>query len=217
LFGRNKNNNVCYAQRQNKKDYCLDGNCIDLEEDFIIRNALHKDLPEVARIIVESFYVANPMFNSYHFLRELARVQNNFPYADENHIMLVACSKETGEVVGFCDLDNRPPKIANPPPRPYLSDLAVSTTFRRKGVASALVIACEVKSEDHWKKPFMYLRVEAQNKPALHMYSNLGYVFEEHSYFGVKDTTMLLRRDFVESTSTTTKMKAPAAEPIIVL
>ena len=83
----------------------------------------------------------------------------------------------------------------NDAPRPYLSDLAVHKNFRRRGVAKALIRKCEEESKA-WNKNELFLRVEQKNDGALKMYSDLGYVSLDHPYFGVKDTTILLKRDF---------------------
>ena len=61
-----------------------------------------------------------------------------------------------------------------------------------------MIIACEIIAE-RWKKDELFLRVEATNEAALLMYSTLGYSFIEHPFFGVKDTTMLLRRELTVS------------------
>mmetsp|Transcript_21762 Transcript_21762/g.33267 ORF Transcript_21762/g.33267 Transcript_21762/m.33267 type:complete len:310 (-) Transcript_21762:94-1023(-) len=169
---------------------------IDSGLGFTIREAKYSDLPDVSRIIVEAFYPIKPLFNHYHMIKELARIQNNFPYDDTKHSMLVAVSNADNKtVVAFVDIDAREPKTKLPmnPPRPYLSDLAVDIYWRRKGIASALIVACEMIVEG-WGENYLNLRVEAANEPALTMYARLGYSFVEHHWFGKKDTTMLLRR-----------------------
>ena len=129
-------------------------------------------------------------------------MQSNFPYNNELHEFFVACSTNTvdgtmGEIIGFVDVDSRPldkSKEKDGPPRPYLSDLAVHTGWRRKGVARALIQKCEEKAKT-WKKCELYLRVEEKNQPALQMYHSLGYDAIPHHFFGVKDTTILLKRE----------------------
>ena len=46
----------------------------------------------------------------------------------------------------------------------------------------------------------LYLRVERTNDGALSMYGSLGYDVVPHEYFGVRDTTLLLRRALVDDT-----------------
>jgi ribosomal protein S18 acetylase RimI-like enzyme len=103
------------------------------------------ELHPVSDLVVQSFYnnQKQDVFKHMYRLAELNRLQQNFPYADQGrHRMLVAVSKATSEIVGFCDVDNRPstPNIHyKHNPRPILSDLMVSPEFRRKGIARQLV------------------------------------------------------------------------------
>jgi len=140
----------------------------------------------------------------YHRMLELDRVQNNFPYDSSKHEYFVACCPE-GKVIGFVDIDARPSARKDAPPRPYLSDLAVSSKWRRKGIASRLVERCEVKAHAMGKGK-MYLRVEGNNDAALRMYcENMAYEKRQHPVFGVKDTTILLRCDLQERLEMTNK------------
>lgn len=170
---------------------------LDSDLGFSIREAAYQDLSTVAHILVESFYPPTPaVFKHYNLIKELARIQGNFPYDNSKHTMLVAVSTDE-TVIGFCDIDSRHvPGVDKfkTAPRPYLSDLAVDFNWRRKGIASSLVVACELVAEK-WNEDHLHLRVEAANSAALCMYAALGYHFIEHPYFGVKDTTMLLRRN----------------------
>eukprot|EP00560_Eucampia_antarctica_P006153 CAMPEP_0197824466 /NCGR_PEP_ID=MMETSP1437-20131217/1697_1 /TAXON_ID=49252 ORGANISM="Eucampia antarctica, Strain CCMP1452" /NCGR_SAMPLE_ID=MMETSP1437 /ASSEMBLY_ACC=CAM_ASM_001096 /LENGTH=106 /DNA_ID=CAMNT_0043424091 /DNA_START=648 /DNA_END=968 /DNA_ORIENTATION=+ len=77
------------------------------------------------------------------------------------------------------------------PPRPYLSDLAVDSNFRRRGIAKALIKKCERVAKDIMKSDELYLRVERSNQPGLAMYKGLGYDSITHPVFGVEDTTAL--------------------------
>mmetsp|Transcript_23533 Transcript_23533/g.53705 ORF Transcript_23533/g.53705 Transcript_23533/m.53705 type:complete len:148 (+) Transcript_23533:797-1240(+) len=106
---------------------------------------------------------------------------------------------ETGKIIGFCDVDSRPPRVTPAAPRPYLSDLAVRVDWKRRGVATALIRKCEERSRDIWHRGCLYLRVESANERALRMYEGFDYVVEPHPVFGKgSDTTILLRRDFIE-------------------
>ena len=133
----------------------------------------------------------------YHRMLELDRVQNNFPYDSSRHDYFVACCPE-GKIIGFVDIDARLSARKDAPPRPYLSDLAVSSKWRRRGIASRLVERCEAKAREMGKSK-MYLRVEGDNDAALRMYcNNMAYAKRRHPVFGVKDTTILLRCDLQE-------------------
>mmetsp|Transcript_24710 Transcript_24710/g.49149 ORF Transcript_24710/g.49149 Transcript_24710/m.49149 type:complete len:304 (+) Transcript_24710:90-1001(+) len=163
---------------------------------FIIREAFYSDLPFAAHILVDGFYTRS-ILNHAHRLGELSRLQNNFPYSHPNHKMFVAIDpNDKGRIIGFCDVDARPPRIKPAAPRPYLSDLAVRSDWKRRGVATALVRRCE-ECAGVWDMKNLYLRVESSNTRALDMYEGFGYVVEPHPEFGKgRDHTILLRRDF---------------------
>eukprot|EP00568_Trieres_chinensis_P004927 CAMPEP_0183293428 /NCGR_PEP_ID=MMETSP0160_2-20130417/2116_1 /TAXON_ID=2839 ORGANISM="Odontella Sinensis, Strain Grunow 1884" /NCGR_SAMPLE_ID=MMETSP0160_2 /ASSEMBLY_ACC=CAM_ASM_000250 /LENGTH=288 /DNA_ID=CAMNT_0025454543 /DNA_START=101 /DNA_END=967 /DNA_ORIENTATION=- len=159
---------------------------------FYVRKGKFSDLRAVADIFMDAFYEPNSIMYHYHRMLELDRIQNNFPYDDKWHDFFVACSSSSDDVVAFVDVDARPSNRRDAPPRPYLSDLAVRKEWRRKGIATHLVVRCEEKTKemgyDH-----MYLRVEQSNDAALNMYEKMDYVKQDHPFFGVKDTTTLLR------------------------
>jgi len=157
-------------------------------------------LGNVADILINSFYNPSSIVRPYLFLSELSRLQGNFPYDDDKHTFFIACvsDEESETIIGFVDVDTRPRKKENDAPRPYLSDLAVRPLYRRKGAAKKLIQNCESVVKE-WGHDKLYLRVERKNNAALKMYKDLGYESLEHPYFGVKDTTILLKRDFIES------------------
>eukprot|EP00566_Odontella_aurita_P019732 CAMPEP_0113594608 /NCGR_PEP_ID=MMETSP0015_2-20120614/39177_1 /TAXON_ID=2838 /ORGANISM="Odontella" /LENGTH=305 /DNA_ID=CAMNT_0000501635 /DNA_START=266 /DNA_END=1181 /DNA_ORIENTATION=+ /assembly_acc=CAM_ASM_000160 len=163
-------------------------------EGFYVRSARFKDLNAVANIFVDSFYDPKSMLKHYYRMLELDRIQNNFPYDSEWHEYYVACSSEDDSVIAFVDVDARklPPHWGmSAPPRPYLSDLAVRDDWRRRGVATQMVVHCEDKARAMGYNR-LFLRVEGDNDAALSMYARMGYKVQEHPYFGVKDTTTLL-------------------------
>ncbi len=181
---------------------------------FYIRNALYSDLGQVANILIESFYNPSIVVRQYLYLSELSRLQGNFPYSAKDHSFFIACEKQhqssslpassrsgKEKIIGFVDVDARPGKKESDAPRPYLSDLAVLPSFRRRGVAQRLINECE-KEVKLWGNDELYLRVERKNDGALKMYSRLGYEAMDHHYFGVKDTTILLRRGFIDAHET---------------
>jgi ribosomal protein S18 acetylase RimI-like enzyme len=100
-------------------------------------------------------------------------------------------------IVGFVEVDSRPGKKQNDPPRPYLSDLAVHRNYRRNGIARALIETCEKHVLEGWKERCLYLRVDRENYAARNMYMKLGYEWQPHDYFGHgRDTTMLLKKQW---------------------
>ena len=56
----------------------------------------------------------------------------------------------------------------------YIDDVAVSDSFRRKGVAQALMTALEEKAA-RLDLAFISLEVRQSNLPAIELYSKLGY------------------------------------------
>jgi ribosomal protein S18 acetylase RimI-like enzyme len=126
-------------------------------------------------------------------LGELNRLQQNFPYNDEKHSMFVASCRSSQKIVAFVDIDARPGKRLQDPPRPYLSDLSVDPDWRRNGIASHLIEECE-RLAVRMGKNELYIRVERNNTPAIYMYQGLGYEAQPHHYFGVVDTTILLNK-----------------------
>ena len=166
---------------------------------FLFPNMLYifyknKDLTQAANLVVKGFYPPSPIMKYFHQIKELDRLQSNFPYDDSNHSMYVAVSKiDNKTVIGFVDIDFRRTKRRYAPPRPYLSDLVVSEKWRRRGIAKNLILTCERRALQLREKT-LYLRVEQSNSKALNMYYSLGYDFEPSKIFGVIDTTMLLKR-----------------------
>eukprot|EP00977_Amphora_coffeiformis_P027386 scaffold34608_cov172-Amphora_coffeaeformis.AAC.6 len=154
-----------------------------------IRDSLYGELKDAVDVILESFYAdAKPPWNHMYRLAELNRLQQGFPYADrEMHRMLVAVAKDEGRgrerIVGFCDCDLRKPNQNTSyrfNPRPYISDLCVSPSIRRQGVANRLVEYCEEFCKNSGKDE-AYIRVERENVAAVTLYTNLGYLeYENH-------------------------------------
>jgi ribosomal protein S18 acetylase RimI-like enzyme len=152
-------------------------------------------------------------------------LESTYPYRNifgkvVKHDMLTACRYPDGKVIGFCEVDDQPPgtfktgsnnnnnnkkKEDNPreAPRPYMCNLAVDRQWTRKGVAKALVKACEdIVLSDEWRRqkvddyasdtdtskstcspanshdhqPKLHLKVRSQNEAALQLYRSLGYI-----------------------------------------
>jgi ribosomal protein S18 acetylase RimI-like enzyme len=193
---------------------------------YTIRDCAYADLHRVADLILSSFYdpsVASPWRQLYR-MGELNRIQQGFAYPAQrdSHRMLVAivgaaaAQKEpvttggpgSGQIVGFCDVDGRPP---NRPtgfaynPRPYLSDLCTDPAHRRQGVAKALVEQCEAYCRDVLNEPFVYIRVERHNDAAIRLYEGMGYrTVEDESETDPTASIAVTGRVFADPSSSTT-------------
>jgi ribosomal protein S18 acetylase RimI-like enzyme len=73
---------------------------------------------------------------------------------------------EAGEMVGFIAGDPRQSKGVV-----WIATIAVDPRFRRRGIGSALMLACEERA----RLPIMKLSVRISNQGAISMYQKLGY------------------------------------------
>mmetsp|Transcript_34500 Transcript_34500/g.83498 ORF Transcript_34500/g.83498 Transcript_34500/m.83498 type:complete len:111 (+) Transcript_34500:617-949(+) len=102
---------------------------------------------------------------------------------------------DDGQVVAFCEVDNRPPGgEINPAPRPYISNLVVDEEFRRMGSATALVGESESIVRG-WGKPRLHLRVFDDNVAARALYQHCGYVEESRRDNSDGTCVLLLGKD----------------------
>ncbi|GAB4302959.1 MAG: N-acetyltransferase [Oscillatoriaceae cyanobacterium] len=79
-------------------------------------------------------------------------------------------------VVGTVEIGVRSLELWTPgaSPQIYVSNLAVAPAYRRQGVASQLLIACEAIARQ-WGAHDLYLHVLQDNRSARRLYFNLGY------------------------------------------
>lgn len=110
--------------------------------------------------------------------------------------MFVACHSGNGKVLGFaevdtcslkneqcnelkeCGLDDDLSTSNGALPRPYMYNLAVDKSWKRKGIASSLVDACETfvaSIQGEMDPRWLYLRVRKSNYEAIALYQSLGY------------------------------------------
>lgn len=106
--------------------------------------------------------------------------------------MIVACDAKRGRVVGFAEVDARslaPTDSASGSGgdgapddallRSYMYNLAVDKGWKRRGVASALIGACEEfvsgAHDGSCVERRLYLRVRKSNRAAVALYEKLGY------------------------------------------
>ena len=171
------------------------------QKQYRIQQAKYSHMTQVAEIMTHAFHPElddNPIFRKLRVLLEMDRLQSNFPYDDPNHsyLVIVSSSQQHGgeEIVGFCDIDYRSPTNYDTNPfsmldpsssnhvirhRPYLSDLAIHPSHRRRGLASLLMSQVEEMTKNRGGKE-LYLGVAEENAGALKMYDGRGYGVLDH-------------------------------------
>ena len=150
--------------------------------NFKIRAAQVEDLNTLAEILADSFHVQQGIFGWAYPLLRLGiyedlrtRLRSNSP----DRICLVALNragKAAGDIVGTVEMGLRStdPFARARSRYPYLSNLAVSRSDRRRGVAKQLLQKCERVALE-WRFQDLYLHVLENNHHARQLYFNLGY------------------------------------------
>ncbi len=156
---------------------------------FTIRTAQVRDLTTLAEILTDSFHPrtgvvrwAYPMLRLgiYEDLRN--RLRSTSPHyvclVAVTTVSTVAGSRE--ELAGTVELALRSPASWHPrgSQYPYISNLAVSKSRRRQGVARQLLLACERKALE-WGFCDLYLHVLENNHQARQLYLKTGYQLHE--------------------------------------
>ncbi|WP_460200789.1 GNAT family N-acetyltransferase [Scytonema sp. NUACC21] len=157
---------------------------------FQIRAATAADLTGVAQIIAESFHSQNGILGWLFPLLRLGiyeDLRHRLASSTPHHVCLVAVnttSIKADDLVGTIELGVRFNDSWSEVSRSflYLSNLAVNPTYRRKGAASDLLLACE-KVALNWGFQDLYLHVLENNHQARQLYFKLGYrVYKVESY-----------------------------------
>lgn len=133
-----------------------------------------------SRILADGFFGDRDFFTyQIEKLRTYLSLESDFPKERDEHLMLVACQRNNGKVVAVCDVDNRP---ALKMQRPYMCNLAVDKQWQGKGLAKALIAACEEIVVQDWEKNELHLKARQRNGAAVALYKSLGYEIESESY-----------------------------------
>ncbi|KAL7530293.1 hypothetical protein ACHAWF_003327 [Thalassiosira exigua] len=177
------------------------------EQDFFVSDAQFVHLGPAARILTEEFYSQRTTFISFQVerLKTVLSLESTFPNQTNSlrkegtprplQRMIVACNAKDGRVIGFAEVDARPLGMKNngistdtvpeysssngDVLRSYMYNLAVDKKWKRRGVASALVEACEnfvIDMHDSCAEKRLYLRVRKCNQAAVSLYEKLGYI-----------------------------------------
>lgn len=160
------------------------------------------DLGPAAHILTDAFYSHRTNFVTFQIEKLKTALSLESTYAKQKANpwgqMFVACSSRDGKVLGFAEVDtcslkneqcNEVKECGLPEdtinstksdlPRPYMYNLAVDKRWKRKGIATALVVACERFAVDidyaDLDLRWLYLRVRKSNDDAIAFYQRLGY------------------------------------------
>lgn len=162
---------------------------------FSIRAAQAKDLSSLAEILVDSFHSREGLGGWLHPILRLGiyedlrvRLRSNSTHC----ICLVAIDPQSESpscyesardspslncvIVGTVEMALRciNPWTLGMTQFPYLSNLAISDSYRRQGGAHQLLQACEAIALD-WGFQDLYLHVLENNRPARRLYYKAGY------------------------------------------
>jgi len=158
--------------------------------DYFVRDALVVHLGPAARILTEEFYSGRTNLITFQIekLKTTLSLESTYPGNTANaksnrrlQQMFVACESTRGEVVGFAEVDARPLGGNSDDTRinrSYMYNLAVDKKWKRKGIATELIQACEefvVNMHELCAENRLYLRVRSCNDAAICLYKSLGY------------------------------------------
>jgi ribosomal protein S18 acetylase RimI-like enzyme len=163
----------------------------DCYSHFQIRAAQSGDLTSLAEILVDSFHSHQGILGWAHPLLRLGiyeDLRNRLRSNLQHHICLVAveCAAKTAtegwhqsasnKLAGTVEMTLRSTELlARTRSRsPYVSNLAVRPSHRRRGVAKQLLLNCEQVALE-WGFQDLYLHVLENNHQARQLYFNLGY------------------------------------------
>jgi len=141
-----------------------------------IRFADLKDVKALADVLVQSFHLSENWFSWFYPLLKLGicedlrtRLRSKSPY----YQCLVALILEKEEVIGTAEICLRDWFLSQKRAC-YISNLAVSSSYRRQGIAKQLLLKCEKVAEE-WNCELLHLHVLEDNLPAKQLYLTNGY------------------------------------------
>jgi ribosomal protein S18 acetylase RimI-like enzyme len=183
--------------------------------DIKIRTAQTQDLSQLAEILTDSFHPptgimrwASPILRLgiYEDLRN--RLRSN----SEHYFCLVAVSKVSTvadyyeEIAGTVEIALRSPPSWQPQVSKYayISNLAVSQSCRRQGVAKQLLLACD-RTAKEWGFQELSLHVLENNHQARQLYLKTGYKLSQvEPSYGIWRLLRRPKRLFLQKNLTTT-------------
>ena len=141
-----------------------------------IRFADLKDVKALADVLVQSFHLSENWFSWFYPLLKLGicedlrtRLRSKSPY----YQCLVALILEKEEVIGTAEICLRDWFLSQKRAC-YISNVAVSSSYRRQGIAKQLLLKCEKVAEE-WNCELLHLHVLEDNLAAKQLYLTNGY------------------------------------------
>ncbi len=108
-------------------------------------------------------------------LRHRLRSRSTYNDSQYRHQICAIALYDDREIVGTVEVSARNGSDKSQPPRyVYVSNLAVSSDFRRQGIARKLLINCE-RIARSWGYTELHLHVMADNDSGLNLYEQLDY------------------------------------------
>ncbi|MCL1471738.1 GNAT family N-acetyltransferase [Argonema antarcticum] len=153
---------------------------------FQIRAAKVRDLTSLAEILADSFHSRTGTNGWIYPLLRLGiyeDLRNRLESSSPRYLCFVAVEPITirptdcDYLAGTVEMALRsahPWPLMNLPQYPYISNLAVRTECRRRGVAKQLLLSCE-RIALGWGFHYIYLHVLENNHQARRLYFKLGY------------------------------------------
>lgn len=182
------------------------------QNKLIIRHAKTTDVPELAEIVVSSFYDYSGILSWLNPLLQFT-VSEDLRYRLRSNIPLYQCLVATlddetavrapSPIAGTVEISLRTSFWSSRPQYPYISNLAVKNIYRRRGIARQLLDKCEQVAHS-WGYDAIQLHVLNHNNSAKQLYLNSGYKViqkEPHwnGFFEPNCSRLLLRKRIFDS------------------
>jgi ribosomal protein S18 acetylase RimI-like enzyme len=176
--------------------------CVNVLMDGFYKDMLTLAADEFSEEEMELLRPTLGFFNGYlkQFTRALLTLQTGMRLAARlpvggmdlfpggNALMVALQERSSGEIVGVAELSQEPrdgkvpgdirlpraPWAPTPERVAYICNLSVRSSWRRRGLGSSLLTACESIAR-HWGSDEVYLHVGADKERLLRMYRGHGY------------------------------------------
>lgn len=180
-----------------------------------IRTAQVQDLSQLAEILTDSFHHPTGIMRwAYPILRLgiYEDLRNRLRSNSEHYLCLVAISQDSTttdtdeEIVGTVEISLRsPPSWQSQVSKyAYISNLAVSQSCRRQGVAQQLLLACD-RTAQEWGFQELSLHVLENNHQARQLYLKTGYkLYQVEPIYGIWRLLKRPKRLFLQKKITAT-------------